>query len=450
MCASPTMDIYPQPFPPNLPPNPVKLPHQPTQAVSRTSMFIAGFSTVVEWYDFTLYLYFATVISRVFFGDGAMSLMMTLAGFAVSYLMRPIGAMVFGHIGDKYGRKKMMLLSMILMTVAMFLTALLPTFAQIGATSGLLLILLRCVMAFSVGGEYTGVVAYLVEGAKPERRGLVTSLASAASEIGALLAVGVCAVTVYAIPHEALLSWGWRVPFLIGAAMAGGVWVARNWMEESPDFIQQQEKNTIPSQPLRYTFTHYKKSIARTFAISALGSITYYVGITYVPIFLSKIGQHSEAEALGLATVAALAVIVVTPLVGWLSDIIGRRKVLLGLGVLSAILPLMMFAWMAQGTMLQAMAGAIILACMAGGVSAVGASATAEQFSGEGRLSGLALGTTMATAVFGGLTPLLVQWLAQVTGYDLVAGVAIAVVAIVVLPIFWFLPETAYRFNQKN
>lgn len=132
--------------------------------------------------------------------------------------------------------------------------------------------------------------------------------------------------------------------------------MARNWMEESPDFIQQQEKNTIPSQPLLTTFTHYKKSIARTFAISALGSITYYGGITYVPIFLSKIGQHSEAEALGLATVAALAVIVVTPLVGWLSDIIGRRKVLLGLGVLSAILPLMMFAWMAQGTMLQAMA----------------------------------------------------------------------------------------------
>lgn len=416
--------------------------------VSPTSMIIAGFSTVVEWYDFTLYLYFATVISRVFFGEGKGSLMLTLAGFAVSYLMRPIGAMVFGHIGDRYGRKKMMLLSMILMKVAMFLTAVLPTYAQIGANSGLLLILLRCVMAFSVGGEYTGVVAYLVEGANPEKRGFITSLASAASEIGGLLAVGVCALTLYLIPHEAVLTWGWRVPFFIGALMAGGVWVARTWMEESPDFERQTAQNSVPKQPLRYTLTHYKKSIARTFAISALGSITYYVGITYVPIFLNKYGQHAEAEALGLSTLAALAVILITPVIGYLSDKLGRRPMLLALGVLSAILPFVLFSWMATGSSSQAIVGAVLLACVAGGVSAVGASATAEQFGGEGRLSGLALGTTMATAIFGGLAPLAVQWLADTTGYPLVAGMAIAVVAVVVLPVFWFLPETAYRFNQ--
>lgn len=423
-----------------LPPSTFAKSNVPTspQTVSRMSMLIAGFSTVVEWYDFTLYLYFTTVISRVFFGDGATSLLMTLAGFAVSYLMRPIGAMVFGHIGDRYGRKEMMLLSMILMTVAMFLTALLPTYAQIGANSGLLLVLLRCVMAFSVGGEYTGVVAYLVEGAKPEQRGFITSLASMASEIGGLLAVGVCAVTVWLIPHEALLTWGWRVPFFVGAVMAGGVWLARTWMQESPDFIQQQAQHTVPKQPLRYTLTHYKKAIARTFAISALGSITYYVGITYVPIFLNTTGRQSEAAALGLSTLAALAVIVVTPMVGWLSDRVGRRSVLLGLAGLSAILSFAMFAWMATGSALQATFGAIILACVAGGVSAVGASATAEQFAGEGRLSGLALGTTMATAIFGGLMPLLVQWLATVTGYPLIAVVAIAVVA---LGVFIILPE---------
>lgn len=433
-----------------LPPSTLSKSNIPTppQTVSSTSMLIAGFSTVVEWYDFTLYLYFATVISRVFFADGATSLLVTLAGFAVSYLMRPIGAMVFGHIGDRYGRKKMMLLSMILMTLAMFLTALLPTYAQIGANSGLLLILLRCVMAFSVGGEYTGVVAYLVEGAKPEQRGFITSLASMASEIGGLLAVGVCAVTVWLIPHEALLTRGWRVPFFVGAVMAGGVWFARMWMEESPDFIKRATNNAIPEQPLRYTLTHYKKAIARTFAISALGSITYYVGITYVPIFLHTIGRQTEAEALGLSTIAALAVIVVTPTIGMLSDKVGRRPVLLGLAGLSVILPFAMFAWMATGSVMQATFGAIILACVAGGVSAVGASATAEQFAGEGRLSGLALGTTMATAIFGGLMPLLVQWLATVTGYPLIAGVAIAVVALVVLPVFWFLPETAYRFKK--
>ena len=445
MIADPSPTIVPK-----LPaPNPLQSPiNSDLPTISRTSMLIAAFSTVIEWYDFTLYLYFATVISRVFFGDSKTSILITLAGFAVSYLMRPIGAMVFGHIGDRYGRKKMMLLSMILMTLAMFATALLPTFAQIGAWSGGLLILLRCVMAFSVGGEYTGVVAYLVEGAKPEHRGFVTSLASAASEIGGLLAVGISALTVHFIAPDALLTWGWRVPFIIGAMLAGGVWLTRTFMEESPDFTRQSEKNSIPKQPLRYTLTHYKAAIARTFAISALGSITYYVGISYVPVFLNKIGQHSESDALGLSTMAALAVIMVTPLVGLLSDKVGRRPVLLGLAVMSAVLPLTLFAWMAHGSAMQAMIGAVLLACVAGGVSAVAASATAEQFSGEGRLSGLALGTTMATAIFGGLTPLLAQWLAEITGWNLVAGAMIAVVAVLVLPILWFLPETAYKFKK--
>src|SRR5215207_7825818 len=124
------------------------------RVVSRRSMVIAAFSTIVEWYDFTLYLYFATVLSRVFFGGGAASLLTTLGGFAIAYLMRPLGAVYFGHIGDRQGRRHMMLLSVAVMTAAMFATALLPTYSQIGLVAGVLLILLRCVMGFSVGGEY--------------------------------------------------------------------------------------------------------------------------------------------------------------------------------------------------------------------------------------------------------------------------------------------------------
>src|SRR3954454_4647552 len=131
----------------------------PPPVMSRGSMAIAAFSTIVEWYDFTLYLYFATVLARVFFGGGAHSLLITLGGFAIAYLMRPLGAVVFGHIGDRKGRRHMLLLSVALMTAAMLATALLPTRAAIGPSAGWLLLLLRCVMGFSVGGEYTGVVA---------------------------------------------------------------------------------------------------------------------------------------------------------------------------------------------------------------------------------------------------------------------------------------------------
>ncbi|WP_198670137.1 MFS transporter [Dyella sp. C9] len=410
--------------------------------ISRASLVIAALSTIVEWYDFTLYLYFATVLSRVFFGGGEISLLATLAGFAVSYCMRPLGAVVFGYIGDRLGRRHMMLLSMALMTAAMLATALLPAYARIGSTAGVLLLVLRLAMAFSVGGEYTGVVAYLLEGAHVRRRGLVTSFASAASEIGALLAVAVSALTVGMLDAARLDAWGWRIPFFVGALLAASIWVARSTMQESPDFERQRDHGTVPEAPVRHALTHHRRALLRTFAISALGSITYYVGITYVPVYLNSTGTLGESASLKLSTVAAVAVILVTPLAGMLSDRIGRKPVLAALAALCAVLPLWMFALMAGGTYAQAVLGAVVLACVAGAFSAVGAPATAEQFPGEGRLSGLALGATLATAIFGGMTPFLAELLVKLTGWNAVPGALIAVTALAVLPVLVTMPET--------
>jgi MHS family proline/betaine transporter-like MFS transporter len=411
--------------------------------ISRRSLVLAAFSTIVEWYDFTLYLYFATVLSRVFFGGGEMSLAATLGGFAVTYLFHPLGAMVFGHFGDRFGRRPMMIRTMLMTSAAMLLTALLPTYAQIGAAAGGALLGLRCVMGFSVGGEYSGAVAYLLEGSKPERRGLITSCASAASEIGSLLAVGVSALTVHSLAADDLTAWGWRIPFFVGAALAFVVWILRTVMEESPEFLARELAGTLPTRPLRYTLAYHRAGIARGFAISALGSITYYVGITYVPTFLTTTGSLGEAASLVLSTAAAVVVILVTPLVGALSDRFGRRPALIALCIVSAVLPMPMFALMAGGSQVQALMAVVALAAVAGGVSAVGAVATAEQFPVEARLSGLALGATAATAVFGGLTPFLAQVSIDGTGWPMMPGVMIAGVALCVLPVFATLPESA-------
>jgi len=332
-----------------------------------------------------------------------------------------------------------------MMTAAMLVTALLPTRAAAGPAAGWLLLLLRCVMGFSVGGEYTGVVAYLLEGAQPSRRGLITSSASAASEVGALLAVGVSAVTVSAMSEVDLVRWGWRIPFFVGAALAASVWVARSTMHESPEFERQQQDGTVPDLPLRHALISHRKGIARGFAISALGSITYYVGITYVPAFLTSVGKLSERQSLSLSTIAAVAVILVTPLTGALSDRIGRKPVLMVVCVGSAALPMLLFSLMAGSSHGQALAGAVVLACLAGAVSAVGAVATAEQFPGEGRITGLALGATMATAIFGGLTPYFAQLLMDRTGWPTAPGIMIALVALAVLPVFLTMRETAPR-----
>ena len=421
---------------------PTILPHR--------SMAIAAFSTVVEWYDFTLYLYFATVLSRVFYGGGSSSLLLTLGGFAIAYLMRPLGAVFFGRIGDRMGRRHMLLLSVALMTAAMLATALLPTYAQIGAAAGWLLLLLRCVMGFSVGGEYTGVVAYLLEGSRPGRRGLIASSASAASEIGGLLAVGVSALTVSAMSEADLAGWGWRIPFLFGAVLAGSVGIARSTMHESPEFSRQRDHGTIPREPLAHALRHHRGGIARSFAISALGSITYYVGITYVPSFLTSAGALSERASLWLSTAAAVVVILVTPVGGLWSDRVGRRPVLLALCLASAVLPMSMFGLMATGAHGPALLGACALSALAGAVSAVGAVATAEQFPGEGRVTGLALGATMATAIFGGLTPYAAQLLVERSGWAAAPGAMIALVALAVLPVFLLMKETAPSASRSR
>lgn len=412
--------------------------------VSRTSLFIAAFSTVVEWYDFTLYLYLTTVLARVFYGDGEGSVAMALLVFAIGYLMRPVGAACFGFVGDRFGRRRMMLWSMGLMTLAMIATALLPTSAAIGGAAAWLLLALRLVMAFAVGGEYTGVVAYLSEGSSSHRRGFIASLAAASSEVGALLASAAAALTVWLLPEAELDAWGWRLPFAFGAVMALVVWIARSRMDESPEFTRQVREQTVPRAPAKQVLTTQLPAVIRTFAISALGSVTYYVGITYVPSYLTTTTGLPESAALGISTLAAAVVIAVTPILGWASDRVGRKPILVGLAAVGVFLPVLAFWAMGSANASAVVVlGVVLLAVLGGGVSAVAASATAEQFTGEGRVTGLAFGVTAATAVFGGLAPWVSELWTNASGNPIAPGFLMAIVAIVAGPVIATMPETA-------
>jgi MFS transporter, MHS family, proline/betaine transporter len=418
--------------------------------VPSASMAIAAISTVVEWYDFTLYLYFVTVLARVFYGPGGGSLGLALAGFAVAYLMRPLGSMVLGVFGDRHGRRRMMMLSMGVMTLAMAATACLPTRDVAGPLAGWLLLGLRCLMAFAVGGEYTGVVAYLVEGAVPERRGLIASMASAASEVGGLVAAAVSAGVVGLCTPAELYAWGWRLPFAVGAGLAGMIWIGRSRMAESPEFEERADHGELVGNPLLHAARAERAGVLRGFAISAFGSISYYVGITFVPAFLVATGAMGDGAALALSTLAAIMMIVVTPIAGALSDRYGRRPLMIAIALAGAVTPVALFAGMAHGGGGQALGGALLLAAISGAWSAVAASTTSEQFSGAARLSGLALGVTSATAVFGGLSPWLANKAIMLSGAAWAPGAMIAVVALAVVPVLWWMPETAPRRVQAR
>jgi MHS family proline/betaine transporter-like MFS transporter len=409
----------------------------------RRSLIIAACSTMVEWYDFTLYLYLTPVISRVFFGGAKSSVLETLGVFAVSYIMRPVGAAVFGHFGDRIGRRNVLLISMTIMMIAMLLTGLLPTKATAGLLAPALLFLLRCVMGFSVGGEYSGVLVYLVESSRAKHRGLLVSLAAGASEVGALLAAGVSALVTTVMTTRQLDSWGWRIPFLFGAVLAGTTLLLRSSMHETPVFDQAKAAGELPENPIRDVLGKQRRALITTFAISALGSVTYYVGVTYVPTYLTSVTRFSESGALIVSTIAAVAVIAITPLAGYLSDRYGRRPSLLTLALFFVAVPLGLFAFMSAGTWMSAMTGALILAFGAGAVSAAAAAAVPEQFATAGRLSGLALGYTLATAAFGGLAPLIAQQVIETTGWRLFPGLLVMLVALGILPVLWRLPETA-------
>ena len=232
---------------------------------------------------------------------------------------------------------------------------------------------------------------------------------------------------------------------MVGAVLAGVTLLLRSSMPESAVFTEARDSGELPANPLRDVLRRQRRALIATFAISALGSVTYYVGVTYVPTYLTSVSGFTDSAALTISTIAAVAVIAITPLAGHLADRFGRRPCLIALGLFFVLAPLGLFAFMSAGTWLRAVLGALILAFGAGAVSAAAAAAIPEQFATAGRLSGLALGYTLATAAFGGLAPLVAQQAIDATGWRLFPGLLVMLVALAILPVLWRLPETARR-----
>lgn len=408
-------------------------------------MVVAAAGTIIEWYDFSLYIYIAPVLTRVFFGDNEKSLILTFGVFAAGFLFRPIGAVVFGHFGDRIGRKNTLVISAGLMAIAMWGVAALPSASSIGIAAGIGLFFFRCLAGFSVGAEYTGILVFLLESAPARRRGFVTSWAAANSEIGALLAVGVATLLAANLSAAQLDAWGWRLTFVVGGILAAVMIPLRSMLEETAVFRRCQDNGVVVKSPVLEVLRRQPRAVLLAFIISTVGSVSYFLNISYVPTFLGGVVHYTETGSLLLGTVAAAVVIVVTPMIGYLSDRVGRRATMLVTATVLVLSTIPFFAMLLGGTTSLALLGTVALAVPAAAWSAVAASAVPEQFAAVGRFSGMAIGYNLAATLFGGLSPLIATLLLHATDWRLAPAAYSTVIVLAVLPMLFMVRETAGR-----
>lgn len=266
-----------------------------TRRQHRSAIKAAFIGTFIEWFDYAAYIYMSAIISRVFFPEmeGRRALIMTFALFALSFLVRPLGGIVWGHFGDKYGRIHTLTVSIVMMSVATACIGFLPGYATIGFAASILLLLCRMVQGFSAAGEYAGAATHLAEIAPAGKRGIYSAVVPSATASGLLLGSLIAALLTGVLDDAALDSWGWRVPFLIALPLGlYGLWIRRN-TEESSHFEDQDEPE---ESPLREVLK-YPKALAIAFAGAVLNAIGFYVILTYLPTYLS--------EELGMAATPA-------------------------------------------------------------------------------------------------------------------------------------------------
>ncbi|MEM8731227.1 MAG: MFS transporter, partial [Pseudomonadota bacterium] len=295
------------------------------QGKKSNRVIVAGITgNVLEWYDFAVYGFFAPILARLFFPseDPTVSLIAAYGAFAAGFLMRPLGAALFGHVGDRYGRKKALMLSIIMMAIPSLAIGFLPTYDQIGILAAVLLVILRMLQGVAVGGEYTTSIVYLSETAPADRRGYFSSWAMSGANGGILLGSLIGAGLSFLITDAQLQSWGWRVPFLLGVLVAASAFFLRRRMDDS-------KSTERLSFPLGHVIKHHWRKVVHIICLNAGFAVAYYIGFVYVSGWLVSEMHETHAEAMTINSIAIASMFVLVPLLARLSDRVGRRPLLI-------------------------------------------------------------------------------------------------------------------------
>lgn len=368
----------------------------------------------LEWYDYALYGQVAWLLSELFFpaGDPFVQLLAVYGVFAAGFVVRPIGAIFFGWLGDTYGRRLSMVVAILMMAIPTGLIGLLPTYAEIGILAPILLTLIRLAQGMSLGGEFSGSIAYIVEHAPSSRRGIAGAASLVSMMLGFLLGIVMVKSMIALLGEDTFRAWGWRLPFLFGIVIGLVGFYIRRHCSESPVYEQACASNIICKTPLREAFKKHHWQILEGFAIYTTVTMPFYITTIYFINFTKTHLGLPAAQAMSFSIINMLILLMSMPLAAWISDRVGRKKVMIAAALVMALIAYPLFGLLTPGAepatiMLAQAAFALVLGIYVGPIAAF----LVELFPTSVRFTGMAITYNLSAAMFGGTAPMVCEWL---------------------------------------
>lgn len=410
-----------------------------------SSILSSSLGNILEWYDFGLFTIFSSLFSRLFFptDNPQVALIATIGIFSVGFLCRPIGALIFGYMGDRAGRARTLRLSILMISLPTLLIGCIPSYQQVGVLAPVLLMLIRIWQGLSIGGEYSGNIIYLAETAPGKHRAVFTSLASTGANVGVLLAtiVGILCSTVFT--ESQLQTWGWRVPYLISGVLCLFLYQFRLRIHETLIFEYIKHKHQLASNPIKVVFEKNRPQLLYTLGLVCVGTTFYYFCFIYIPIYLAQQLQFSVHEVSVIMSLLLCLMIILVPLAGFLCDRMGRRNMLLFNALLISliVMPGFYLLQMHSFTLLIAVLVSFTLASsLEQGTTSV---AIVENFPLPARYTGVSLGYNIGNGFLGGTVPIVCAWLSTHASFSFAPALYVAGCAMItVLVVYFFIPET--------
>jgi proline/betaine transport protein TphA len=407
----------------------------------RKSIFAGLYGNALEWYDFLLYANFSPLFAQIFFPSKIyfVSLLLTFGVFAVGFLMRPLGGVLLGHYADHIGRRKTLILSMTIMTFSTACIALIPDFNTLGIFSPLLFVFFRLIQGIAVGGELPGSTTFLIEHMPDHRRGFAGSLVLSTAFLGIFLGSLTASLLSVLCSEDILRSWGWRLAYLIGALLGLiGIYL-RLTSVEPPTFLHTKHTKELPA---KIVFFAHRRKLLLSILFTSIMAMSNYLLIAYITSFLVKFEGYLLKDALIANFIALLVLTILIPLMGLLSDYLGRKPIFLSgvLGIFIFIYPI--FILLLSGHWWQVLTGELLLAVILAPLNATVPTMLAEMFPTAIRASGVSIGYNIGQAVFGGTIPLISLALVELTGNKYVPALYILFWAIITMIASRYAQET--------